>query len=69
MAIRIAEVVIVITKHCERRAGAVKDYLTKKGVNQALMQAIGHGETQPIADNSTNTGRAKNRRITFKIKN
>lgn len=53
----------------ERRAKAVKNHLTKKGVSSTLMLAIGHGETQPIANNKTNSGRAQNRRITFKIKN
>jgi outer membrane protein OmpA-like peptidoglycan-associated protein len=53
----------------ERRAKAVKSYLTKKGVSSALMKAKGYGETQPIADNKTDAGRAQNRRITFKIKN
>jgi len=52
----------------ERRAKAVKSYLTKKGVSSALMKAKGYGETQPVADNKTDAGRAQNRRITFKIK-
>lgn len=53
----------------KRRANAVKSYLTKKNVDDALMTAKGYGETQPIADNKTDKGRAQNRRITFKIKN
>jgi outer membrane protein OmpA-like peptidoglycan-associated protein/osmotically-inducible protein OsmY len=52
----------------ERRAQAVKSHLTKKGVSSALMKAKGYGETQPVADNKTDEGRAQNRRITFKIK-
>jgi outer membrane protein OmpA-like peptidoglycan-associated protein len=42
-------------------------YLTSKGLAADRLTARGYGETQPIADNSTPQGRAKNRRIEFKV--
>ena len=51
----------------ERRAKAVYDYLVKKGVNAANLSTVGRGETQPIADNKTESGRQLNRRVEFKI--
>ncbi len=50
------------------RANAVKKYLVKKGVSSRRLYAIGYGESKPIADNKTQEGQAKNRRIEFKIK-
>lgn len=50
-----------------RRAGAVRDYLIKQKVKSDLLKSVGHGETNPIADNNTHEGRAQNRRITFVI--
>jgi OOP family OmpA-OmpF porin len=49
-----------------RRAVAVKDYLMSKGLAETI-QAVGHGKREPVADNHTAAGRAKNRRaeITF----
>jgi OOP family OmpA-OmpF porin len=49
-----------------RRAVAVKDYLMSKGLAETI-QAVGHGKREPVADNHTVAGRAKNRRaeITF----
>ena len=47
----------------ERRANSVKSYLINKGVTPVRLQAYGMGETQPIADNSTEAGRAANRRV------
>jgi OOP family OmpA-OmpF porin len=46
----------------QRRAQSVADYLKSKGVTNRLV-AKGYGETQPIADNSTEAGRAQNRRV------
>lgn len=51
----------------EKRAQAVRDYLIKAGVQAERMTAHGYGSTEPIADNSTKAGRAKNRRVEFKI--
>lgn len=49
------------------RAAAVKDYLVKKGVDGSRMQSEGYGDTQPVADNATKEGKAKNRRVEFKV--
>jgi outer membrane protein OmpA-like peptidoglycan-associated protein len=51
----------------QRRADAVMAYLVKRGVDAGRLQAIGYGQDQPIADNVTKVGRAKNRRVEFKI--
>ena len=48
-----------------RRADAVKNYLVSKGVAPARVITAGHGEVDPIADNSTLTGRKQNRRVEF----
>jgi outer membrane protein OmpA-like peptidoglycan-associated protein len=53
----------------QRRAAAAVEYLTSKRPGAVTMQAIGKGQTEPVADNDTPEGRAKNRRITFKRKN
>lgn len=47
----------------ERRAKAVGDYLQSLGVRSSRVDEIGYGEEQPVADNSTEGGRAKNRRV------
>jgi outer membrane protein OmpA-like peptidoglycan-associated protein len=49
------------------RAEAVKSYLTGKGVNESRLTATGYGQDQPIADNTTTSGKAKNRRVEFKV--
>ena len=47
----------------ERRAASVSSYLQNSGVQSVRLNAIGLGETQPIADNATQAGRAANRRV------
>ncbi|MEL6791944.1 MAG: OmpA family protein [Pseudomonadota bacterium] len=51
----------------ERRADSVSDFLTRRGVIRERIVAFGEGETQPIADNGTAEGRARNRRVEIKI--
>lgn len=51
----------------ERRAQAVADYLVGVGVAASRLSTIGYGAERPIADNETAAGRAKNRRIEFKV--
>lgn len=55
-------------KLSERRAVAVKTYLVGKGLADARFTTKGYGELQPVADNNTNDGRQKNRRIAFTVK-
>ncbi|MCA9667162.1 MAG: OmpA family protein [Myxococcales bacterium] len=49
------------------RAQEVVDYLVKKGIDRARLGVEAVGDKEPIADNNTAAGRAKNRRIEFKI--
>jgi outer membrane protein OmpA-like peptidoglycan-associated protein len=51
----------------ERRVGAVRDYVVKKGVDSGRVSGQGFGESKPIADNKTKEGRAKNRRVEIKV--
>jgi len=45
------------------RASSVRDYLTSHGVAMQRIAIDGRGSHEPIADNSTDAGRAKNRRV------
>ncbi|MEW6432716.1 MAG: OmpA family protein [Myxococcota bacterium] len=54
-------------KLSEGRANSVMSALIKRGVDPGRMEAIGFGETKPIASNSTAAGRAENRRTEFNI--
>ena len=47
----------------DRRAKAVFDYLSSRGVDPARLSSVGKGETAPIADNKTDEGRQENRRV------
>ena len=49
------------------RAQSVATYLVSKGIAAERVSSRGYGESQPIADNATPQGRAKNRRIEFKV--
>ncbi|MCW3070767.1 MAG: hypothetical protein JWO44_657 [Bacteroidetes bacterium] len=49
-------------KLSEDRANAVRSYLVKKGVEAGRVIAKGYGDTQPVAENTTDAGRQKNRR-------
>lgn len=51
----------------QRRATSVADYLSAHGVQSARLGTRGYGETQPIAPNDTDAGRAANRRVEVKI--
>lgn len=54
-------------KLSNNRANAVIKYLISKGISAARLSAKGWGETQPISDNSTDEGKAKNRRTEMKV--
>ena len=54
-------------KLSEQRAASVMEYLVSRGVEPSRLISKGYGESQPIADNSTEEGRAKNRRVELKV--
>ena len=54
-------------KLSQRRANSVRTYLINKGIDRDRLEAVGYGETRPIAENETAEGRAKNRRVEFII--
>jgi outer membrane protein OmpA-like peptidoglycan-associated protein len=54
-------------KLSEARAKAVVEYLIEKGIDHSRLEFRGYGSLQPISDNTTSAGRAKNRRVEFKI--
>jgi outer membrane protein OmpA-like peptidoglycan-associated protein len=51
----------------EQRAGTVADYLGLKGVQRARLATKGFGESQPRASNTTEDGRASNRRVEIRL--
>ena len=51
----------------ERRASSVAEYLLSQGVAPNKITSEGKGESQPVADNETDEGRAKNRRVELHI--
>ncbi|MES2088672.1 MAG: OmpA family protein, partial [Pseudomonadota bacterium] len=50
-----------------KRADAVKSYLTGKGFEATRIYTEGKGEAQPVADNKSDAGRAKNRRVEIEV--
>lgn len=51
-----------------KRSQAVKDYLTKKGINTRRIKAVGYGKSKPLASNDDERGgRELNRRVEFKV--
>lgn len=55
-------------KLSEDRAASVKAYLENKGIEAERLSSAGFGQDQPVADNKTAAGRAKNRRVEFKVR-
>ena len=51
----------------KNRAESVQTFLSSKGVPTSRMAAVGAGESQPVADNSSAEGRALNRRVVVKV--
>jgi outer membrane protein OmpA-like peptidoglycan-associated protein len=51
------------------RVDAMIQYLLSKGIDPARLTATAHGEADPVADNATAEGRAKNRRVEFTVNN
>jgi OOP family OmpA-OmpF porin len=49
------------------RSEAVKSYLVSKGVERNRVYTEGKGEKQPVADNKTREGKAKNRRVEIEV--
>jgi outer membrane protein OmpA-like peptidoglycan-associated protein len=54
-------------KLSERRASSVAAYLLSQGVAPNKLTSEGRGESQPVADNDTEEGRAQNRRVELHI--
>ena len=52
----------------QRRADAVRSYLSQRGVPSTMLESIGRGESNPIASNATQNGRAINRRAEIVVK-
>ncbi|MEL7363998.1 MAG: OmpA family protein, partial [Bacteroidota bacterium] len=51
----------------QERAQAVAGYLAEQGVDVSRIAAVGYGDARPIATNSTDEGRAANRRVAFRV--
>jgi outer membrane protein OmpA-like peptidoglycan-associated protein/chitodextrinase len=54
-------------KLSQQRAQSIMDHLIAKGTSAERMVPVGHGENHPIADNKSAAGRAKNRRVEFRL--
>ncbi|MCP5142996.1 MAG: OmpA family protein [Chromatiales bacterium] len=51
----------------ERRANSVKKALVSHGMKADMIEAVGHGESNPVASNDTREGRAQNRRVEINV--
>ncbi|MBN1434265.1 OmpA family protein [Candidatus Fermentibacterales bacterium] len=51
----------------ENRAASVRDYLAQKGIAATRMTTVGMGESRPVSGNDTAAGKARNRRIEFRV--
>lgn len=51
----------------EKRAGSVIGYLVTNGIQSDRLRSVGHGESRPVASNATAQGKARNRRIEFRV--
>jgi len=51
----------------QQRAKAVADYFITKGIAAGRIQFKGYGDTRPVADNGTEEGRSRNRRVEIKL--
>ena len=63
MAIQIMLAHLQLTKHFQSRAKAVVSALIAKGIDKSRLTAKGWGQEKSVADNATEDGRAKNRRV------
>ena len=52
----------------QQRADAVRGYLVQQGVNPNMLVTQGYGDTKPVADNGTDEGKFRNRRIEFSLR-
>ncbi len=53
----------------EAMASAVNSYLVKKGIDENRLSIAGFADENPVADNNTSAGRARNRRVEIKLRN
>ena len=53
----------------QKRAQSVIDYLVSQGVNATKLSGMGFGQNNPVADNVTELGKFRNRRIEFRVTN
>ena len=51
----------------QRRAESVRSYLVRKGISASRLTTVGYGESRPVASNATADGKARNRRIEFRV--
>ena len=53
-------------KLSQQRANVIAAYLSKKGITSTRLTAVGYGDEKPVADNKSEEGKAKNRRVELK---